>query len=78
MALRAAGGDQAAFDELYDRYFARMAWQFRELPEREKQAALWESLEELFAGLGASEEPLDERAFRIAQNTRRNARRLTR
>ena len=69
LAQRALAGDRDAFDQLYDRYFARMAWQFRSLPETEAQAAIWETLEQLFAGLDSDELPLAERAFRIARAT---------
>jgi hypothetical protein len=66
LAARAVRGDRAAFDQLYDRYFDRVAWQFRELPEAEARAAIWETLEQVFAGLGTGDLPLAARAYRIA------------
>jgi hypothetical protein len=72
LARRAAAGDRAAFDALYDRYFARMAWQFRELPESEAQLAIGRTLEQLFAQLGTDGDgPLAERAFLLARAARR-------
>ena len=69
LAMRATRGDREAFDQLYDRYFARMAWRFRELSPETAQAAIWEALEQLFKGLCAGDAPLSERAFRIARAT---------
>ena len=70
LALRAAAGDREAFDQLYDRYFARVAWQVRDLPEADAQAAIWETLEQLFLGLDATDVPLGTRAYRIARASR--------
>ena len=68
LARRAAAGDREAFDSLYDRYFARVAWQFRELPESEAQLAIGQTLEQLFAHLGVDgHEPLAQRAFSLAR-----------
>lgn len=67
LAARTARGDRAAFDQLFDRYFNRVAWQLRDLPEPESQAAIWEALEQIFAGLEASKDTwLAARAYRIA------------
>ena len=68
LAQRAARGDRIAFDRLYDRYFARVAWQFRDLPEPHAQAATCEALEQIFAGLRCGA-PLAERAYRIARRS---------
>lgn len=73
LAGRARAGDRAAFDLLYDRYFARVAWQVRDLPTAEAHAAIWESLEQIFAGLEADESPLSVRAYRIARTSHTNA-----
>ena len=73
LARRAGAGDQQAFDLLYDRYFARVAWQVRDLPQPEAHAALWESLEQIFAGLEADDAPLGARAYRIARTSHDNA-----
>ena len=70
LAQRAMAGDRAAFDQLFDRYYARMATQFRNLPGAEYQRAMWDALEQLFAGLATEDEPLPERAFRIYRSTR--------
>jgi len=71
LARRAAGGDRFAFDILYDRYFARVAWHFRDLPELRAQAAIWEALEQIFAGLTCAA-PFAERAYRIARASGRS------
>jgi hypothetical protein len=73
LATRASSGDRAAFDLLYDRYFARVAWQVRDLPQPEAHAAIWESLEQIFAGLEADDAPLGARAYRIARTSLENA-----
>jgi hypothetical protein len=73
LAARAARGDREAFDLLYDRYFARVAWQVRELPQPEAHAAIWESLEQIFAGLEADDAPLGARAYQIARTSHKNA-----
>lgn len=70
LAQRAIAGDRAAFDELFDRYYARMATQFRDLPGAEYQRAMWDALEQLFAGLATEEAPIPERAYRIYRSTR--------
>jgi hypothetical protein len=74
LAARAVRGDRAAFDRLYDRYFDRAAWQFRDLPEAEARAAIWETLEQVFAGLGSGDLPLAARAYRIALASHATAR----
>ena len=74
LAARAVRGDRAAFDQLYDRYFDRVAWQFRDLPEPEARAAIWETLEQVFAGLQGSDLPLAARAYRIALASQATAR----
>jgi hypothetical protein len=68
LAKRAAAGDREAFDQLYDRYFVRMAHVFRHLPEPEAQAKIWEALEQVFASLHVHDDdtPLAARAFRVA------------
>ena len=67
LAARAADGDREAFDELYDRYFVRMAYVFRHLPQPEAQAKIWEALEQVFASLHVQDGmPLAARAFRVA------------
>lgn len=73
LAARAANGDREAFDLLYDRYFARVAWQVRDLPQPEAHAAIWEALEQIFAGLEADDAPLGARAYRIARTSHKNA-----
>lgn len=73
LAARARAGDREAFDLLYDRYFARVAWQMRELPQPEAHAAIWESLEQIFAGLEVDDAPLGARAYRIAHTSLLNA-----
>lgn len=68
LAARAARGDRAAFDALFDRYYARMAHAFRALPRPEAQAKIWETLEQVFTGLDTdAASPLLARAFRIAR-----------
>jgi hypothetical protein len=66
LARRAAAGERAAFDVLFDRYYARLHWLYRDLPSGEAQAAVWEALEQIFVGLD-SEEDLGARAYRIAR-----------
>lgn len=66
LACRAAAGERAAFDELFDRYYARMAWLYRDLPREQGRAAIWQALEQVFAGLD-SEADLAARAYRIAR-----------
>jgi hypothetical protein len=73
LAARARRGDREAFDVLYDRYFARVAWQLRDLPQPEAHAAIWESLEQIFVGLEVDEAPLGARAYRIARTSHNNA-----
>ncbi|RIL07336.1 MAG: hypothetical protein DCC71_03220 [Proteobacteria bacterium] len=52
---------------MYDRYFVRMAYVFRHLPEPEAQAKIWEALEQVFASLHVHDDtPLAARAFRVA------------
>lgn len=51
LARRAAAGDRRAFDELFDRYCARLQWYFRDLPPAEARAAIGGVLEQLFAAL---------------------------
>lgn len=71
LAARAARGERAAFDALFDRYCARMAYAFRTLPTPEAQAKIWEALEQVFAGLACdTTTPLATRAFRVAQASR--------
>lgn len=68
LTLRAARGERDAFDALFDRYCARMAHAFRGLPDVEAKARIWETLEQLFAGLDAERTPsLAIRAFRVAK-----------
>lgn len=66
LARRVATGDRAAFDLLFDRYFARVARFYRDLPPEQAQAAIWQALEQVFAGLDC-EEDLAARAYRIAR-----------
>lgn len=66
LARRAAAGERAAFDALFDRYYARLSWYFRRLPPDEARAAIWQTLEQLFASLD-SEDDLARRAYRIAR-----------
>jgi len=66
LARRAAAGDRSAFDTLFDRYYARVTWCFRDLPPGEARAAVWQTLEQVFAGLDGDDE-LAERAYRIAR-----------
>jgi hypothetical protein len=66
LARRAAAGERQAFDELFDRYYARLTWLYGDLPTGEARAATWEALEQIFAGLDA-EEDLAARAYRIAR-----------
>jgi hypothetical protein len=66
LARRAATGDRAAFDTLFDRYYARLTWLYSDLPQGQARAAVWEALEQIFAGLD-SEEDLAARAYRIAR-----------
>jgi hypothetical protein len=71
LAARTGRGDRAAFDQLFDRYFDRVAWQLRHLPEPEAKAAIWETLEQIFAGIESSDETwLAARAYRIACSSR--------
>ena len=66
LARRTAAGDRKAFDELFDRYFARLHWHYRDLPQAEAQEAIREVLEQLFAAL----ETVDDvglHAYRIAR-----------
>lgn len=66
LARRTVAGDREAFDELFDRYFARLNWYYRDLPQVDAQAATWEVLEQLFASL----EKIDDvglHAYRIAR-----------
>jgi hypothetical protein len=71
LARRAARGDRAAFDTLFDRYCARMAHVFRALPDTEAKAKTWEALEQVFASLACtSSTPLAARAFRVAHASR--------
>ena len=74
LAARTVLGDRAAFDQLFDRYFNRVAWQLRNLPEPEGRDALWEALEQIFGSLEASDDSwLAERAYRIARSSRATA-----
>ena len=74
LAARTANGDRAAFDRLFDRYFDRVARQLRDLPEREANAAIWEALEQIFAGLAAGDRTqLALRAYRITCSSRATA-----
>jgi len=67
---RAAAGDQEAFDLLYDRYFARMAWYFTIFSQREAKAAVEEVMLELFGTLAApSDHSLARRAYDLARAT---------
>jgi hypothetical protein len=66
LARRALAGDRGAFDALFDRYYARLAWFFSDLPQGEARAAIWQTLEQIFVGLD-SEEDLAARAYRIAR-----------
>jgi len=66
LARRAAAGEREAFDTLFDRYYARLTWLFSDMPRSEARAAIWEALEQIFAGLD-SEEDLAARAYRIAR-----------
>jgi len=71
LARRAARGDRAAFDTLFDRYCARMAHAFRTLPDAEAKAKTREALEQVFASLACgSSTPLAARAFRVARASR--------
>lgn len=74
LAFQTVNGDRAAFDRLFDRYFNRVAWQLRSLPEREAHAAIWEALEQIFAGLATSDRSeLAARAYRITRSSRASA-----
>lgn len=67
---RAAAGDQEAFDLLYDRYFARVAWYFTIFSQREAKTAVEEVMLELFGTLAAaSDRSLARRAFDLARAT---------
>jgi hypothetical protein len=70
LAERAVAGDRVAFDALFDRYCARMAHVFRDLPDVEAKAKIWEALEQVFAALDCDPAtPLALRAFRVAKTT---------
>lgn len=67
LALRAGGGDQEAFDLLFDRYFARTSWYFTIFGRRDAETAVAEVLRELFGSLGEpSDFSLAERAYRLS------------
>jgi hypothetical protein len=66
LAQRAAAGERAAFDALFDRYYARLSWYFRDLPPDEARAAIWQTLEQLFASL-ENDDDLAQRAYRMAR-----------
>ena len=67
---RAAAGDQEAFDLLYDRYFARMAWYFTIFSPREAKVAVREAMVALFGSLtGPSDLSLARRAYDLARAT---------
>lgn len=68
---RAAAGDQEAFDLLYDRYFARMAWYFSVFSQREAKVAVGEAMLELFGTLAAppDDRSLAHRAYDLARAT---------
>jgi DNA-directed RNA polymerase specialized sigma24 family protein len=66
LARRTVAGDRDAFDALFDRYFARLHWYYRDLPEADAQAATWEVLEQLFASLDQVDD-VGLHAYRIAR-----------
>lgn len=71
LVCRASAGDRQAFDQLYDRYFARASWFYLTIfTQREARAAVKDFLTELF---GSLEKPshlsFAERAYRIAVAT---------
>ncbi len=66
LARRTVAGDRAAFDELFDRYYARLRWYYRDLPQDDAQAATWEVLEQLFASLDQVSD-VGLHAYRIAR-----------
>jgi len=67
LARRASAGDQAAFDLLFDRYFARTSWYFTIFGRRDAETAVAEVLRELFGSLGEpSDLSLAERAYRLS------------
>jgi len=78
LARAALAGDREAFDLLYDRYLCRMAHVFRDLPDTEAQAKIWETLEQIFASLHHDDDglPLAARAFRVAQASRGSSTRV--
>ncbi len=70
--VRLAGaGDKAAFDQLYDRYFARASWFYLTIfTQREARVAVKELLTELFGSLSKpSHLSFAERAYRMAVAT---------
>lgn len=68
LARRVAAGDRGAFDELFDRSFARLHGYFRDLPQAEAHAAIWEVLEQLFAALDTVDD-VALHAYRIARRS---------
>jgi hypothetical protein len=64
LARMAAAGDRPAFDRLFERYFARVAWCFRGLDREAAENAIARTLERVFLALdeGAAVS-LAERAF---------------
>lgn len=65
---RTIAGDRQAFDLLYDRYFARMAWYFTIFSQREAKTAIREVMVELFGSLAEpSEHSLAKRAYQLAR-----------
>jgi hypothetical protein len=66
LAERAAKGDRAAFDRLFDRYFARVSHALRDLPEPEAKARISRALTRVFDELEAPDgSSLLARAFRV-------------
>jgi hypothetical protein len=73
LAHQAAVGDRAAFDRLFERYFARVAWHFRALDREAAERAIARTLEGVFLALdeGAAVS-LAERAFLEARAAARH------
>lgn len=67
---RAAAGDKEAFDQLYDRYLARLAWYFTIFSAREAKVAVAEVMVELFGSLAnPTDRSLARRAYDLARAT---------
>jgi hypothetical protein len=48
LAQCALKGDRSAFDELFERFFARVAWHHRHQSRRRREAAIAEALRRVF------------------------------